>query len=95
MPGRLTIGVDMGGSKLLAGAVDADFRPCCAIFARTAASSAPRTTLVMRLAAHDLIEHLRGLDASAFEDQAPETRAALLRAAVHALRGLRTARAAG
>jgi hypothetical protein len=59
------------------------------------AQAAPRTTLVMRLAAHDLIEQLRGLDASAFEDQAPEPRAALLRAAVHALRGLRTARAAG
>jgi hypothetical protein len=49
----------------------------------------------MRLAAHDLIEQLRGIDASAFEDQTPEMRAAWLRAAVHALRGLRTARAAG
>jgi len=66
---------------------------------RSDASSAPApsTARVMRLAARDLIERLQGLDSRDFEQKsdAPERRRDLLRAAVHALRGLRTARVAG
>lgn len=59
---------------------------------------APYTAHVMRLAARDLIDRLQGLDRRDFEaasSDAPERRRELLRAAVHALRGLRTARVAG
>jgi hypothetical protein len=59
---------------------------------------APNTARVMRLAARDLIDRLQGLDSRDFEpspSDAPERRRDLLRAAVHALRGLRTARVAG
>lgn len=53
----------------------------------------PRTAAVMRRAAGDLIEHYRELErAGVFEAPAPD--AGVLRAAVHALRGLRTARSA-
>jgi hypothetical protein len=67
---------------------------------RSDASSAPApyTAQVMRMAARDLIDRLQGLDSRDFEPNAgnaPERRRELLRAAVHALRGLRTARVAG
>jgi hypothetical protein len=54
------------------------------------------TAQVMRFAARDLIERLEQLDASDFELERPGSEpGALLRAAVQALRGLRTARIAG
>jgi hypothetical protein len=59
---------------------------------------APYTAQVMRLAARDLIDRLQNLDSRDFQpapSDAPERRRELLRAAVHALRGLRTARVAG
>src|SRR6185503_12505555 len=62
------------------------------------AAPSPATAQVMRFAARDLIERLQQLDAKEFELQgrgAEQTPGALLRAAVHALRGLRTARVAG
>jgi hypothetical protein len=59
---------------------------------------APRTASVMRQAAHDLIDHWQHLRQTAlFEPQHGEVaggRSELMRAAVHALRGLRTARIA-
>jgi hypothetical protein len=67
---------------------------------RSDADSAPSaaTGQVMRLAARDLIDRLQDLDAGADESGSAAARHAreeLLRAAVHALRGLRTARVAG
>jgi hypothetical protein len=59
---------------------------------------APATAQVMRLAARDLIDRLQELDSDAFEPRGADAqrgREQLLRAAVHALRGLRTARIAG
>jgi hypothetical protein len=58
---------------------------------------APRTASVMRQAAHDLIDHWQHLRQTAlFEAHGDTTarRSVLMRAAVHALRGLRTARVA-
>jgi hypothetical protein len=56
------------------------------------------TARVMRMAAHDLVEHWQSLEANSLTTRTalpPQQRTALLRAAVHALRGLRTARVAG
>jgi hypothetical protein len=62
------------------------------------AGPSPYTAQVMRFAARDLIDRLQGLDTRDFELQSAateQTRDGLLRAAVQALRGLRTARVAG
>jgi hypothetical protein len=64
----------------------------------TSSAPAPYTAQVMRLAARDLIDRLQSLHSRDFEptpSDASERRRELLRAAVHALRGLRTARVAG
>jgi hypothetical protein len=61
------------------------------------AEPAPHLAQVMRQAAHDLITQVRVLEQSTFLKAPAATeseRLTLLRAAVHALRGLRTARAA-
>jgi hypothetical protein len=58
---------------------------------------APRTASVMRQAAHDLIDHWQHLRQTALFEAHGDTmggRSVLMRAAVHALRGLRTARIA-
>lgn len=67
-------------------------------FARGAhAAPGSETGRVMRLIASDLVEHWRGLEESRLTSRgtlAAEERALLVRAAVHALRGLRSARVA-